>query len=54
VKSKEGGWTPKRLVVLEFSSMAQAEKFYDSAEYAPLIRLRQSASRGRLVIVEGA
>ncbi len=54
VKSKEGGWTPKRLVVLEFPSMAQAEKFYDSAEYAPLIRLRQSASRGRLVIVEGA
>ncbi|HJT60949.1 MAG TPA: DUF1330 domain-containing protein [Burkholderiales bacterium] len=54
VKSKEGGWTPKRLVVLEFPSMAQAEKFYDSAEYAPLLRLRQSASRGKLVIVEGA
>ena len=54
VKSKEGGWTPKRLVVLEFPSMAQAEKFYDSAEYAPLIRLRQKASRGKLVIVEGA
>ncbi len=54
VKSKEGGWTPKRLVVLEFPSMAQAEKFYDSAEYAPLLRLRQRASRGKLVIVEGA
>jgi uncharacterized protein (DUF1330 family) len=54
VKTKEGGWTPKRLVVLEFPSMAQAEKFYDSAEYAPLIELRQRASRGKLVIVEGA
>ena len=54
VKSKEGGWTPKRLVMLEFPSMAQAEKWYQSAEYAPLIELRQRASRGKLVIVEGA
>lgn len=54
VKSKEGGWAPKRLVVLEFPSMAQAEKWYQSAEYAPLIELRQRASRGKLVIVEGA
>jgi uncharacterized protein (DUF1330 family) len=54
VKSKEGGWAPKRLVVLEFPSMAQAEKFYGSAEYAPLLQLRLKASRGRLVIVEGA
>jgi len=54
VKSKEGGWAPKRLVVLEFPSMAQAEKFYGSTEYAPLLQLRLKASRGRLVIVEGA
>jgi len=54
VESKEGGWQPKRMVALEFPSMEQALKWYDSPEYAPLIKLRQKASKGRLVIVEGA
>ena len=54
VKTKEGGWQPKRIVVLEFPSMDQAEKFYSSPEYAPLIKLRQKASTGRLILVEGA
>jgi uncharacterized protein (DUF1330 family) len=50
----EGGWTPKRIVVLEFPSYEQALEWYRSPEYAPLIKLRQSASRGKLVLVEGA
>lgn len=54
VDSKEGGWIPKRIVVLEFPSMEQAQKWYGSPDYAPLIKLRQKASKGRLVIVEGA
>jgi len=54
IDPKEGGWTPKRLVLLEFPSLAQAQKWYDSPEYAPLIKLRQKASKGRLIIVEGA
>ena len=54
IDPKEGGWTPKRLVLLEFPSLAQAQKCYDSPEYAPLIKLRQKAAKGRLVIVEGA
>jgi len=33
--------------------MEQAQKFYRSPEYAPLIRLRQKASRGKLILVEG-
>ena len=32
IDPKEGGWTPKRLVVVEFPSMAQAQKWYDSPE----------------------
>ena len=32
--------------------MEQALKFYRSPEYAPLLRIRQKASRGKLVIVE--
>ena len=54
IEPKEGGWTPKRIVVVEFPSLAQAQKWYDSPEYAPLIRLRQKASKGKLIIVEGA
>ncbi len=50
----EGGWSPKRIVVLEFPSYDQALKWYRSPEYAPLIKLRQRASRGELIVVEGA
>ena len=54
VEALEGGWSPKRLVLLEFPSMEQALKWYRSPEYAPLIKLRQKASRGKLVLLEGA
>jgi uncharacterized protein (DUF1330 family) len=54
VEPLEGGWSPKRLVLLEFASMEQALKWYRSPDYAPLIKLRQKASRGKLVAVEGA
>ena len=43
-----------RVVVIEFDDMGAARRFYDSAEYAPLIRLRQSASVGYAAIVESA
>ena len=54
IEPKEGGWTPRRIVVVEFPSLAQAQKWYDSPEYAPLIELRQKASKGKLILVEGA
>ena len=50
----EGNAPRKRVVLLEFPSYEKALEWYRSAEYAPLIRLRQSASRGRLLLVEGA
>ncbi len=54
VEPLEGGWAPKRIVALEFPTMAKAREWYRSPEYAPLIKLRQKASRGKLVAVEGA
>lgn len=54
VEPLEGGWSPKRIVALEFPSMEQAQTWYRSSEYAPLIKLRQKASRGKLILVEGA
>jgi len=54
VEALEGGWSPKRVVVLEFPSMQKLLTWYRSPEYAPLIKLRQKASRGKLIAVEGA
>lgn len=53
-ETKEGGWHPKRLVVLEFASMDQARKWYHSPEYAPALALRNKAARSKLLLVEGA
>jgi uncharacterized protein (DUF1330 family) len=54
VDSKEGDWKPARLVVVEFPSMDQARKFYDSKEYAPALAIRLKAAKSRLVLVDGA
>jgi uncharacterized protein (DUF1330 family) len=54
VEALEGGWTPKRMVVLEFPTMEQALKWYRSPEYAPLIKQRQKAAKGKVIIVDGA
>ena len=49
----EGDWTPERLVILEFASMAQLRAFYDSPEYQPLKELRQRVARTNLVFIDG-
>lgn len=53
VQSREGSWRPKRLVILEFPSVEQANAWYDSAEYAPARALRHATSSADLVIVDG-
>lgn len=53
VDSREGGWSPERLVVVEFPTMAQARAFYDSPEYAPALAIRKRAARSRLILAEG-
>ena len=42
-----------RVVIIEFESVQAAKAWYTSDDYAPLIKLRQSASNGPLSIVEG-
>ncbi len=53
VEVKEGGWKPARLVVLEFPSLEQARKWYQSPEYAPALALRLKAANAKLILVEG-
>jgi uncharacterized protein (DUF1330 family) len=49
----EGAWQPGRVVVLEFDSAARARAWWESQEYEPLKRLRQSASVTNMILVEG-
>lgn len=49
----EGQTLAPRTVVLEFPDIAHLQAWYDSPEYRPLIELRQRASRGTLIAVEG-
>jgi uncharacterized protein (DUF1330 family) len=49
----EGSWQPKRLVMLEFPSVDQARRWYDSEEYRPLKAMREKASTANMVLVEG-
>ena len=50
----EGDWRPKRVVVLEFPSMEQAKRWYDSEEYREPKAIRLKASKANLIMVEGA
>jgi uncharacterized protein (DUF1330 family) len=49
----EGDWKPTRLVILEFPSMEQARRWYDSEEYREPKALRIKSGRTNLVMVEG-
>ncbi len=49
----EGEWQPKRLVVLEFPSLEQAKRWYNSEEYRGPKALRFKTAKTNLILVEG-
>lgn len=49
----EGDWNPPRLIILEFDSVEQAKRFYDSPEYQAARRLRERAAKMDMLVVEG-
>ena len=49
----EGGWDPKRLVLVEFPSADRAREWWNSEIYAPAKAARQASSVGTLVLLEG-
>ena len=53
VEVKEGGWSPARLVILEFPDVERARAWWSSSEYGPARALRQSCADTQLVITEG-
>jgi uncharacterized protein (DUF1330 family) len=49
----EGTVRPHFVVVIEFPTMGDLQRWYDSEEYRALIQLRQRAAKTDLVAVEG-
>lgn len=52
-KVYEGDWQPRRIVILEFPSVAAWETFYGGPVYQGLRAIRDECSSARLVSVEG-
>ena len=53
IESREGGWQPKRIVVIEFDDATRAKAWHDSDLYAPARALREASARTRMIVVEG-
>ena len=53
LRTLEGNTSFKRLIVLEFPSLADAQRFYESPEYAPVLKLRLASATGDVVLAEG-
>ena len=49
----EGGWEPKRMVVIEFGDVERAKAWHDSELYAPARALREASANTRMIVVEG-
>jgi len=52
-KVHKGDWQPRRIVILEFPSIAAWEAFYYGPVYQGLKAIRDECSSARLVSVEG-
>ena len=52
-ESLEGSWQPKRVVVLEFTSVARAKEWWASPEYSAAKALRQRTAKTQMIVVEG-
>ncbi len=53
VEVLEGDWSPERLVILKFPSVAAAKAFDASPEYGRARAARQGAAIMRMIVVEG-
>ena len=49
----EGGWAPKRFVMVEFPSVEQAKAWWDSPEYRAARDLRWATAQSQMIIAEG-
>ena len=53
VEPVEGEWNPRRLVIIEFESVARAKEWYYSPEYAGPKDMRHQSANTNAIFVEG-
>jgi len=53
MEAAEGDVDDRRTVILEFESIARAKEWYNSDDYADLKAMRQKASDGQIMFVDG-
>jgi uncharacterized protein (DUF1330 family) len=53
VRCLEGHLPIRRLVVVEFPSLDAAQRFYDSSEYQPLLKIRLASTKSDVVLAAG-
>ena len=49
----EGDWKTERLVIIEFPSVEQAQKWYDSPEYSVIKGIRHRSAISNMLLVHG-
>ena len=49
----EGAWAPRRVVIIEFPTLARAKEWWSSPEYSEARAIRQATSEGTLIVIEG-
>jgi len=49
----EGDWPEERYVLIAFPDREAALRFYRSEDYQAIVPIRQEASRGRLILLDG-
>ena len=53
IQAGDGGWSPAGIVMLEFESVEQAKKWYNSPEYQAVIGQRLSSADSAVIIIDG-
>jgi len=54
IESLEGDWQPPRIVLLEFPSLEQAKRWYESEEYRGPKAIRHRTATTKAILVEGS
>jgi len=53
IEVAEGDWNPKRLVVIEFKSMEDLKRWWNSPEYNRAKEIRHRSAETKVVFLEG-
>lgn len=52
IETLEGGWAPKRIVVIEFPSIEHAKAWWASEQYRVPKQMRMASAETRMIVVQ--